>query len=57
MSEDVAGLTATFGFAALALYFAWRSGYRAKAWDVVFVLGLLGTLLVAGGISRVLLIT
>ena len=57
MSEDVAGLTATFGFAALALYFAWRSGYREKAWDVVFVLGLLGVLLIAGGAARVLVIT
>ena len=56
ISEDVPGLTAVFGFAALALWFAWRSGYRERAWEVLFVLGLLGGLLIAGGIARLTVI-
>ena len=57
MSEDAAGLTATFGFAGLALYFAWKSGYKKQAWDLVFCLGLLAVFLTIGGLARVAAIT
>jgi len=57
MSEDAAGLTATFGFAGLALYFAWKSGYKRQAHDLVFCLGLLAVFLTIGGFMRIAAIT
>ena len=52
MSEDVPGLTAVFGGAALLAYFAWRRGYRMRNWDELFIYVLVAGMLVAGGIAR-----